>query len=382
MSNTRRVPLSTVVRAWGRLGCTGFGGPPAHLALLKALCVTSNGWLNEEEFDHAVATTAILPGPASTQMAIYCAWRVAGTAGAVLGGLAFIIPGLIAIIIAASVILAATPPHWLLGAADGAGAVVGAIALRTGIDLLRPALGSKRTALTPRHRTVLYAVLGGLATLTLGPFLALVLCGCGGLEIFRRSTQRGPASWLTAAPVLAALATLPALVVTAFTIGALSFGGGFVIIPLMRSAAISHHWLTGPQFLDAVALGQLTPGPVVQTIAVVGYGASGVLGALIAATIAFAPSFAFIVFGGPRFEALRSHPTAAGFLGGAAPAAMGAIVASAVILAGEMRHLWQVVVFAVLGLVWMVGLRRSPLSGLVAAAVVGGVLGTVTHLPL
>ena len=99
MSNTRRVPLSTVVRAWGRLGCTGFGGPPAHLALLKALCVTSNGWLNEEEFDHAVATTAILPGPASTQMAIYCAWRVAGTAGAVLGGLAFIIPGLIAIII-------------------------------------------------------------------------------------------------------------------------------------------------------------------------------------------------------------------------------------------------------------------------------------------
>ena len=351
MSNTRRVPLSTVVRAWGRLGCTGFGGPPAHLALLKALCVTSNGWLNEEEFDHAVATTAILPGPASTQMAIYCAWRVAGTAGAVLGGLAFIIPGLIAIIIAASVILAATPPHWLLGAADGAGAVF-------------------------------YAVLGGLATLTLGPFLVLVLCGCGGLEIFRRSTQRGPASWLTAAPVLAALATLPALVVTAFTIGALSFGGGFVIIPLMRSAAISHHWLTGPQFLDAVALGQLTPGPVVQTIAVVGYGASGVLGALIAATIAFAPSFAFIVFGGPRFEALRSHPTAAGFLGGGAPAAMGAIVASAVILAGEMRHLWQVVVFAVLGLVWMVGLRRSPLSGLVAAAVVGGVLGTVTHLPL
>ena len=106
------------------------------------------------------------------------------------------------------------------------------------------------------------------------------------------------------------------------------------------------------------------------------------VGALVAAAIAFAPSFAFILIGGPRFEALRSHPTAAGFLGGAAPAAMGAIVASAIILAGEMRHLWQVLLFAALGLGWMVLLRRSPLSGLVTAAVVGGVLGTCTLLPL
>src|SRR5262252_7133610 len=117
----------------------------------------------------------------------------------------------------------------------------------------------------------------------------------------------------------------------AFKVGALSYGGGFVIIPLMQADAVHHyHWMTDTQFLDAVALGQVTPGPVVQTVAVVGYAAAGVAGGLLAALVAFSPSFAFVLLGASRFDRLRSNESARAFLGGAGPAAIGAILGTAV----------------------------------------------------
>src|ERR1700678_25469 len=85
--------LPTIAREWGRIGCIGFGGPPAHIALFRRLCVTERHWLSEEQFERAIAATNLLPGPASTQLAIYCAWRLRGTRGALLGGCAFIVPG-------------------------------------------------------------------------------------------------------------------------------------------------------------------------------------------------------------------------------------------------------------------------------------------------
>jgi chromate transporter len=86
--------LAEIAREWGRIGCTGFGGPPAHIALFRALCVTRRRWLTEEQFERAIAATNLLPGPASTQLAIYCAWRLGGARGALVGGLSFILPGL------------------------------------------------------------------------------------------------------------------------------------------------------------------------------------------------------------------------------------------------------------------------------------------------
>ncbi len=135
---------------------------------------------------------------------------------------------------------------------------------------------------------------------------------------------------------LAAGATggLGALVWVAFKVGALSYGGGFVIIPLMQADAVDHyHWMTSGQFLNAVALGQITPGPVVHTVAAVGYAAAGVGGALLAAAVAFAPSFAFILIGADRFDRLRENVGVRAFLGGAGPAAIGAILGSAIPLA-------------------------------------------------
>jgi len=157
----------------------------------------------------------------------------------------------------------------------------------------------------------------------------------------------------------------------AFKVGALSYGGGFVIIPLMQHDAVTtYHWMTATQFLDAVALGQVTPGPVVQTVAVVGYAAGGLGSALIASLVAFAPSFAFVMVGAPHFDRLRSSVGVQAFLTGAGAAAVGAIAGAAVPLGLALAHLWQL---GVLGLaaVWLLGLRRGVVPALVAAGVLG-----------
>ena len=105
-----RVPLSVIARQWGRLGCIGFGGPPAHIALLRKLVVDDRKWLPEQEFEDGVAAVNLLPGPASTQLTIYCAWRLRGAAGALIGGVCFILPGLVVILALSSVFLAEHPP--------------------------------------------------------------------------------------------------------------------------------------------------------------------------------------------------------------------------------------------------------------------------------
>src|SRR6516225_7525182 len=122
--------LGTVLREWGRIGVIGFGGPPTHIALLRKLCVESKGWLDAAEFEDAIAACNLLPGPASTELAIFCAWRVGGRLGAIVGGLAFIVPGLIVILVLAALFLAGSPPLWIRGA--------GAVAVQAGWMLLTP----------------------------------------------------------------------------------------------------------------------------------------------------------------------------------------------------------------------------------------------------
>ena len=377
-----RVSLATIAREWGRIGIIGFGGPPAHITLLRKLCVEDRAWLPAREFEDGIATTNLLPGPASTQLAIFCAWRLRGLAGALLGGACFIVPGLIIILGLAALFLARDLPSWVLGAAAGAGAAVPAVAVSAAVGLL-PAnwkrAGEQRAA---RGRWLAYLLAGGAASALLGPFLVLILLACGLIEVAARRPDRPrpdpppPAGQrLAALPMLAvpvaASAGLGAVAWLAFKVGALSYGGGFVIIPLMQhDAVVTYHWMTGAQFLSAVALGQITPGPVVQTVAVVGYAADGLRGGLLASLVAFTPSFIFVIVGGPHFGRLRSSGRVQAFLTGAGPAAIGAIAGSAIALSSELTHLWQAGV-AVAAAVWLLALRRSVVTGLLGAAALG-----------
>ena len=375
-----RVPIGTIAKEWARLGCIGFGGPPTHISLLRRMCVQERGWIDAKEFEDAIATTNLLPGPASTQLAIYCAWRLRGAVGGIVGGLCFIVPGLVLILALAAVFLASHPPGWVLGAAAGAGAGVPAVALHAASGLVPASWKRIGTKHAQQARWAFYALAGGTAAAAIGPYLVLVLVACGATEIVvRRSggqTSSGRAGAVIPAVVLhgAALGGLGALAWVALKVGALSYGGGFVIVPLMQHDAVSaYHWMTGAQFLNAVALGQVTPGPVVQTVAVVGYAAAGVGGGLLAALVAFAPSFAFVLLGGRHFDQLRANSTVASFLTGAGPAVIGAIAGSAVPLGLSLQHLWQIPVLAG-ALAWLLVFRRGVVSALLIAGAVGAVV--------
>jgi chromate transporter len=381
----RRPSLATVLYEWGRIGCIGFGGPPTHIKLLRDLCVHRRKWLTAVEFEDAVAACNLLPGPASTQLAIFCAWRQRGRPGALAGGVAFIVPGLIIILALATLFLASAPPRAILAAGAGAGSAVAAVAVHAAATLLPDSWRRVRPeGRVRRLRWAAYLVAGTASAALIGPWLVLVLLACGAIEIAARydATRR---TLLPPIPVLAAggfaAGPLAALAWVAFKVGALSYGGGFVIIPLMQADAVNHyHWLSDAQFLNAVALGQITPGPVVQTVAVIGYAAAGIAGGVLAAAVAFSPSFAFILLGAHHFDRLRSNPTVRAFLDGAGPAAVGAIAGSAITLARSLTQPWQ---YAILGAaaITLLALRRGVVLTLLGAAATGIVL-TTAGLPL
>ena len=177
--------LPVIAREWGRIGCIGFGGPPAHIALLRQLCVQRRGWMTAAEFEDGIAATNLMPGPASTQLAIFCAWRLAGPAGAIVGGLCFIVPGLIVILALSVLFLAHSPPAWVTGAAAGAGAAVPAVAVGAAASLT-PASWQRAGTGPGRARWIAYLIAGGLAADLAGEFVVVVLACCGLAELFAR----------------------------------------------------------------------------------------------------------------------------------------------------------------------------------------------------
>jgi chromate transporter len=376
-----RVTLAVIAREWGRIGITGFGGPPAHIALLRRLCVERNQWIDAGEFEDGIAATNLLPGPASTQLAIFCAWRLRGPVGAIIGGVCFIVPGLILIVLLSALFLASHPPRWVVGAATGAGAAVPAIALAAGIGLIRASWKRVAASRFAHARWVVYLAIGIAAGATVGAWLVIVLVAIGLIEVgFERDWRSTPPRALTGAfvplllPATAVAGGLLAVAWVALKVGALSYGGGFVIIPLMQhDAVVTYHWMSNSQFLDAVALGQVTPGPVVLTVAAVGYAAAGVGGALLAAAVAFTPSFVFILAGASHFDRLRRNRTIQSFLTGAGAAVIGAIIGSSIPLGLSLTELWQLGIVAA-SVLWLLLFRRGVVSAIVASAVIGVVL--------
>jgi chromate transporter len=332
--------------------------------------------LTDEYFEDAIATCNLLPGPASTQLSILCAWTIAGVPGAIVGGLAFILPGLVAIIALSSLFLASAPPEWVLAAGAGASSALVAVALHAGFSVVPNSWQRTQS----KFRWLGYVATGAIASIFAGSGVVVFLLGCGFFELlYRRGVPRrfSPSIIHIALFVGALEAGLlrrgidNSLMWVAFKVGALSYGGGFVIIPMMFNDAVNQYsWMSESQFLDAVVLGQITPGPVVHTVAVVGFAAGGVMGAVLTACIAFLPSFVLISFGARHFDRFRMNISVRSFLDGAGPSAIGAILGVSVPLLMSLSVGWQWIVAAIaVGLVF--ALRRSPFHVLILAGAAG-----------
>jgi chromate transporter len=369
-----RAPTSwrELTTRFARLGVLGFGGPPAHVVMMRRQWVDS-GDVDSSEFYDAFAAVSLLPGPASTQLAMWLGWRQRGWRGMAVAAALFVVPAVAMVLVLSSLVLGPHPPRWLTGAALGAGAIVPAVALRAAMDIGRSY--DWRVRRGPMTRRVAYLSLGAIACWLFPSGLPLAMILAGATELALRSRRSH-----LAALAAGSGATKAALAWTALKVGALSFGGGFVIVPIMRGDAVNvHHWMTASSFLTAVAIGQITPGPVVATIAAVGYAASGWTGGITAAAIAFAPSLLFVGLGARHLRAMREREAPRAFLAGAGPVATGAIAAAAIVLARGCTEPWQWPLLAA-GVLAVVVLRRAPTVALLAGGAVGVALALATNL--
>jgi len=304
-----------------KLGTTAFGGPAAHVAMMEDEVVRRRGWLTHEEFLDLLGATNLIPGPNSTEMAIHVGHRRAGWPGLLVAGVCFILPA--ALIVTA--IAWAYVRFGKLPQAEGLLYGVKPVIIAVVVQAL---WGLGRTAIKGTWLALLG--LAGAAACFLGVHELVVLFVTGLAMIAGQSftRRRGALTCLVpflangvGVPLAAATATTPfslgALFLFFLKVGSVLFGSGYVLLAFLRADLVERwHWLTEGQLLDAIAVGQFTPGPVFTTATFIGYLLAGTSGAAIATVGIFLPAFVFVALSGPLVPRLRASPVAGAFLDG------------------------------------------------------------------
>jgi len=322
-------PLREVVVVFLRLGVVAFGGPAAHIAMMREELVRRRRWVSDAQFIDLLGITNLIPGPNSTEMAIHLGYLRAGPWGLVLGGVCFIVPAMLSVMA-----LAWAYVRW--------GALPVASALLYGVKpviiaiVLQAMWGLARTAVRGPLLAGAFVVSAALALA--GVHELLVLFGAGGVAALLAPRRRAVAgalaalAWATPARVMAAAAaggvTLGTMTLVFLKIGAVLYGSGYVLLAFLRADFVERlGWLTDRQLLDAVAMGQVTPGPVFTTATFIGFLLAGWTGAVLATAAIFLPSFVFVAASRPLLPRLRGSRRAAAFLDGVNVAALGLMAA-------------------------------------------------------
>ncbi|MBI3988467.1 MAG: chromate efflux transporter [candidate division NC10 bacterium] len=311
-----------------KLGCVGFGGPLAHLALMEQEVVEKRRWLSKERFLEGWALCQMLPGPASTQLGVYIGYVKGGFSGAILTGLAFLLPGFLLMVGLSAVYARYGNIPKVQGAFYGISPTVIAIV----------AFASYRLGVSALTTFPLFG-LGAAATLLTFLFkadtvLVLLLAGLFGVLCDRPPLRGAGLGLLIASPLLPPVSTFGSLAWIFLKAGAFVYGGGYVVIPFIQGEVVERlGWMTVRTFVDGLAIAQVVPGPIVNISAFVGYQVAVVPGAVIAAASVFTPAFAFILAAVPLMERLRRSIAVQAFFKGVNAAAVGAIVGATLPLA-------------------------------------------------
>jgi chromate transporter len=322
---TRKARILEVAGLFLKLGLTAFGGPAAHQAMMHDEVVTRRKWISEERFLELFGAASLIPGPTSTEMAIYLGIQRVGWIGFVLGGVCFILPAML-------LVLGLSWAYVRYGAAPAAAGllyglkpVVIAIIFQAVWNMGRKAVKGWVSGAVGLAAAILYL---------LGVNVLAILLGGGLLIMVVKNIQRlrkvnvaalllsfGPGLALSSA---AAPFSLGLLFLTFLKIGAVLYGSGYVLAAFLRADLVNNlGWLTDRQLLDAIAIGQITPGPLFTSATFIGYLVGGVPGALLATLAIFLPSFAYVAISAPLLPRLRKSPWASAFLEGATLASLG-----------------------------------------------------------
>jgi chromate transporter len=382
-------PLRLLLRYFLGLGTWGFGGPIATVGYIQRDLVEKREWLSERDFLNGVALGQTMPGPLAAQVVMWVGFLQNGNAGALITAVAFILPSLILVLTVAALYVPNQGLSIVQALFYGIAPAVMAVIAVAAVRLAR--FTDKRD---PKLWVISVAI--GVVTAVTGAEIALLFVGAGVVMIlleapprFRLRTRRGP-SGPTAPPSMAVLgtgasfkvltgmamaSTLVALGLFFLKAGAFIFGSGLAIVPFLREGVVNQHrWLTERQFLDAVAMGLITPGPVVITAAFIGYLVGGLAGAGVATVAIFTPIYLGVVVPGRWFVRHQDNAQLKAFVRGATAAAAGAIAGATVVLSKGAIVDWKSAIIAIAALAFVLRFKNREPFLVVLAAVAGLVL--------
>lgn len=326
--------LRELVLYFLHLGTTGFGGPIALVGYMQRDLVERRRWIALKDYKEGLALAQLAPGPLAAQLAIYLGWLDHGVWGATLVAIAFVLPSFVMVFVLSALYLAYGGIGWMQGAFYGIGAAVIAIIGRSAYKLTASTLGSDRLL------WVLFAV-SALVTAWTESELIWLFVLCGVVTLVTRGFATKPVAlalvpwpWLMAGVHGEAPTSALWQIAYCFTeAGAFVFGSGLAIVPFLHGAVVNDlQWLSERQFLDAVAVAMITPGPVVITVAFIGYLVAGPLGGLVAAIAVFLPCYLLVVIPARYFRRSVYDPRVKAFVEGVTAAAAGAIAGAALVL--------------------------------------------------
>ena len=373
-ATTGRPTSGQLGRYFLKLGAAGFGGPIALAGAMQRDLVEQRRWFSTQDYAQGLALAQLAPGPLAAQLAIYLGWVHSGLAGATLVAAAFILPSFLMVLAIAAGYVHYGGLPWMQGMFYGIGASVIAMVARSAFKLMRTTLGADRA---------LWAIflLNALATVwTEREVVWMVVASGVALFLLRGGWRSAPVAALVPPAWLvqglqgaASWPTLLRLVLYFGQAGVLVFGSGLAIVPFLRGGVVDRfHWLSDRQFLDAMAVAMITPGPVVITVAFIGFLVAGLGGAIAAAIGVFLPCYGFVVLLAPRYRRIAGNRSVQAFVAGVTAAACGAIAGAAVILGRRAIVDLPTAFLAFVTLIVLIRFRRIPEPVLILAAGAAG----------
>jgi len=379
-AHTENCSLRELLFYFLRLGTLGFGGPIALAGRMENDLVEERRWISRQDYIEGLAFSQLSPGPLAAQLAMYLGWVRAGRIGAALVSAAFILPSFLMALAVAAAYVHFGQLVWIQGMFYGIGAAVIAIIAQGAFRLARKTLVKD---------LFLWAVFIAVAVTTVwtGSEIVWLFVLCGVISIFVKARPRlaslnaapsiaGGFGWLFAGlHGTASASLLSSLFFFFLNAGAFVFGSGLAIVPFLYGGVVGRfHWLTEQQFLDAVAVAMITPGPVVITAAFIGYLVAGFVGGTVASIAVFAPPFVIVVLGAPYYRRFAKNLQVKAFVQGVTAAAVGAIAGAAVILGKKALFDVPTVLIAAVCLTAIIRIKKIPEPVLIVAAGAVGLL--------
>ena len=375
-----RYTLWQLVRYMLRLGALGFGGPVALTGYMRRDLVDARGWIADADYKEGLALAQLMPGPLAAQLAMYMGYVHYRIVGATLVGFAFVVPSFVMVVALGIAYVAYGGLGWMQAVFYGVGAaVIGIIAIGAW-NLTTRSIGRDRllwtiyvvaaltTVVTENEWVALFVAAGLVAWLWRTPPRWMRSRGIGAAVAMQAPVAAGVLSGVDW-PLLAQIGAFFAKA------GAFVFGSGLAIVPFLYGGVVTEHrWLTERQFVDAVAVAMITPGPVVITVGFIGYLVAGLPGACVAALGTFLPCYLFTIVPAPYFKKYGRRPALVAFVDGVTAAAIGAISGAAIVLAKRTIVDWPTAAIATIALLLLWKVRKLPEPLLVAGAAVVGLV--------